>query len=151
MDTQLHNVADLQMQPKPDAEQTEAPESKVVATNNATEGVSGIQAIIVGPLTTTEPKSKRARTTTKPTAEPVAKKCKGKGKGKQKDGKKNAGPIAIMKKKKQCKKKIAVVKAKKPMKKPAKWLRMFPNGCSKCRYCKGCTPSCWKLHERKKK
>ena len=31
-----------------------------------------------------------------------------------------------------------------PAKKPAWQLRAKPNGCSKCRYIAGCTPSCYK-------
>ena len=46
----------------------------------------------------------------------------------------------IAKKKKAAK---ANTKAKK-QKKPARWLKMRPNGCSKCRETPGCTPSCWK-------
>ena len=29
-------------------------------------------------------------------------------------------------------------------KKPAAWIRARPDGCPKCRYCVGCTPSCYK-------
>ena len=28
--------------------------------------------------------------------------------------------------------------------KPKKWLALRPDGCSKCRYSPGCTPSCYK-------
>ena len=31
----------------------------------------------------------------------------------------------------------------KPQAKPKAWLKARPNGCSKCRYMAGCTPSCW--------
>lgn len=37
----------------------------------------------------------------------------------------------------------SVAKAKTGGKKPAKWLREKPNGCSKCRHTPGCTASCW--------
>ena len=65
---------------------------------------------------------------------------KGKGKGK---GKGKAKRLAM--KKKKTKKVMKAVK-----KKPAKYLKLFPHGCCKCRNVKGCTPSCWKLYEAKK-
>ena len=69
-------------------------------------------------------------------------KGKGKGKGKAK-AKENVKRLA-MKKKKTKKVMKAVVK------KPAKYLKLFPHGCSKCRNMTGCTPSCWKLYEARK-
>ena len=36
--------------------------------------------------------------------------------------------------------------SKKPSgkKKPQSWLKAMPDGCARCRFIPGCTPSCWK-------
>jgi hypothetical protein len=62
---------------------------------------------------------------------------------KKKEPKKKAKEAKVPAKAPKAKVAKAVAKAKGRVKKPAKWLRERPTGCSKCRHTPGCSASCW--------